>query len=107
MRKLLPALAGFLLAACIGVALFPRPQDARAAQAGGRAPLVRYGDVIIDMDRVIAVSHSKGELIEFTLDAARPDGTAVSIVLNKEMSMEPEYVEQIWSQIVKDLRVGN
>ncbi len=108
MRKLLPALAGFLLAVVIGVVMSHSPQNARAAQAGGgRPPLVRYGDVIIDMDRVIAVRHSKGELIEFTLDAGRPDGTAVSIFLDKGMSAEPDYVEQNWLQIVKDLRVGN
>lgn len=106
MRKLLPALAGLLLAALVGVALFPRPQTAQAQGAPG-PELVRYGDVIIDLNRVIAVTHTKGVRVEFTLDAARPDGTAVVIVLDKEMSEQPEYVGQNWLKVVKDLRVGH
>ena len=106
MRNLLPALAGFLLAAVIGVALFPRPERAQAQ--GAPAPeLVRYGDVIIDLNRVVAVTHTKDARINFTLDAARPDGTAVEILLDKEMSDQPGYVEQNWLKVVKDLRVGN
>ena len=108
MRKLIPVVAGFVLAALAGLVLYPRPEDARAQQGGGGGPdLVRYGDVIVDLNRVIAISHTKGDAIQFTLDAARPDGTSVEILLSKNMSEEPDYVDQNWLKIVKDLRVGH
>ena len=108
MRKLIPVVAGFMLAAVVGVAMYPRPREAGAQQGGHAGPdLVRYGDVIVDLNRVIAISHTKGDAIRFTLDAARPDGTAVEIILSKNMSEEPDYVEQNWLKLVKDLRVGH
>lgn len=106
MRKLFPILAGAVLVAVIGVTLFPRPEKVEAQGAPG-PELARYGDVIVDLNRVIAITHKKGEFVEFTLDAARPDGTAVIVVLSKDMSEEPDYIEQHWMRMVKDLRVGN
>lgn len=93
MRKLLPIGLGSLLLACAGVWYFAPAEDARAQQAGP-PELVRYGDVIVDLSRVIAVTHQKDETVRFTLDSERPDGAVMEIVLSKEMSPEPGYVEQ-------------
>ena len=110
MRKLLPIGLGSLLvlacAAAAAIAWFGRPDEARA-QGAPQPDLVRYGDVIVDLSRVIAVTHQKDEVVRFTLDSERPDGAVMEIVLSKEMSSDPGYVEQNWLKVVKDLRVGN
>ena len=105
MRKMLPIGLGSLILAALAVAYLARPDDARAQ--AGPPELVRYGDVIVDLSRVIAVTHQKDEFVRFTLDSERPDGAVMEITLSKEMSPEPGYVEQHWLKVVKDLRVGN
>ena len=107
MRKLLPVGLGSLLLACLAVAYFAPARDASAQQGVVAPELVRYGDVIIDLSRVVAVTHQKDESVRFTLDSERPDGAVMEVVLSKEMSAEPGYVEQNWTKVVKDLRVGN
>jgi hypothetical protein len=105
MRKLLPIGFGSLALAA-GAWYVTRPDQAQAQRAP--APeLVRYGDVIVDLGRVIAVTHQRDEFVRFTLDSERPDGAVMEVVLSKEMSAEPGYVEQNWLKVVKDLRVGN
>ena len=106
MRKQLPIVAVALLAVAAGAWHFTRPGEVRAQQAPQGPELVRYGDVIVDITRVVAVTHTPGEAISFTLDLGRPDGTTAEVVLSKNMSADEGYVEKEWAEVVKDLRVG-
>jgi hypothetical protein len=103
MRKLLPIGVSSLLLAGLAISYFARTEDAKA-QPGPQPELVRYGDVIVDLSRVVAVTHKKDDFVTFTLDSERPDGAVMEVVLT---SQEPGVVEQNWLKIVKDLRVGN
>ena len=106
MRKLLPIGLGSLLLAGLAAWYFAPAEPARAQQPL-QPELARYGDVIVDLSRVIAVTHQKDEFVRFTLDSERPDGAVMEVVLTKEMSAAPGYVDQNWLKVVKDLRVGN